>query len=39
MHIGGGLHRISSGTRTLHLAQILAATRTAPYPMKEEAAV
>ena len=31
MHIGGGLHRIRSGTRTLHLAQILAATRTTPY--------
>ncbi|GAA3175290.1 MULTISPECIES: (Fe-S)-binding protein [Streptomyces] len=31
MHIGGGLHRIKAGTRTLHLAQILAATRTAPY--------
>ncbi|MGW1837805.1 (Fe-S)-binding protein [Streptomyces sp. BBFR2] len=31
MHIGGGLSRIRSGTRTLHLAQILAATRTAPY--------
>ncbi|MFE9044669.1 (Fe-S)-binding protein [Streptomyces sp. NPDC007818] len=31
MHIGGGLSRIRSGTRTLHLAEILAATRTAPY--------
>jgi L-lactate dehydrogenase complex protein LldE len=26
MHIGGGLTRLRSGTRTLHLAQILAAT-------------
>jgi L-lactate dehydrogenase complex protein LldE len=26
MHIGGGLHRLRSGTTTLHLAQILAAT-------------
>lgn len=31
MHIGGGLSRIGSGTRTLHLAQILAATRSTPY--------
>src|SRR5690606_11160076 len=30
MHIGGGLSRIKSGTRTLHLALILAATRTSP---------
>ncbi|MFD0147993.1 (Fe-S)-binding protein [Streptomyces sp. NPDC055721] len=37
MHIGGGLSRIRSGTRTLHLAQILAATRTAPYPLTEAA--
>jgi len=27
MHIGGGLGRIKSGVRTLHLAEILAATR------------
>jgi len=27
MHIGGGLSRIRAGARTLHLAQILAATR------------
>lgn len=27
MHIGGGLGRIRSGTRTLHLAEILASTR------------
>ncbi|PBC80767.1 L-lactate dehydrogenase complex protein LldE [Streptomyces sp. 2224.1] len=35
MHIGGGLSRIKSGTRTLHLAQILAATRTAPHVLTE----
>ncbi|TXS56221.1 (Fe-S)-binding protein [Streptomyces sp. t39] len=35
MHIGGGLSRIKAGTRTLHLAQILAATRTAPYAPTE----
>jgi len=27
MHIGGGLERLRTGTRTLHLAEILAATR------------
>ncbi len=27
LHIGGGLSRLRSGTRTLHLAQILASTR------------
>ncbi|SEF12908.1 L-lactate dehydrogenase complex protein LldE [Streptomyces sp. 2112.3] len=37
MHIGGGLSRIKSGTRTLHLAQILAATRTAPHVLTEAA--
>lgn len=37
MHIGGGLSRIRSGTRTLHLAQILAATRTAPHVLTEAA--
>jgi L-lactate dehydrogenase complex protein LldE len=26
MHIGGGLSRLRTGTRTLHLAEILAAT-------------
>jgi L-lactate dehydrogenase complex protein LldE len=26
MHIGGGLTRLHTGTRTLHLAEILAAT-------------
>ncbi|MFI2782454.1 (Fe-S)-binding protein [Streptomyces sp. ALB3] len=37
MHIGGGLSRIRSGTRTLHLAQILGSTRTAPYTPMEAA--
>jgi L-lactate dehydrogenase complex protein LldE len=27
MHIGGGLSRLKAGTRTMHLAEILAATR------------
>ena len=31
MHIGGGLSRIRSGVGTVHLAQILAATRDKPY--------
>jgi L-lactate dehydrogenase complex protein LldE len=26
MHIGGGLHRLRAGVRTLHLAEILAST-------------
>ena len=30
MHIGGGLSRIRAGTRTLHLAEILASTREHP---------
>jgi L-lactate dehydrogenase complex protein LldE len=30
MHIGGGLSRLRSGTKTVHLAQILAATRDRP---------
>ena len=30
MHIGGGLSRLRAGTRTLHLAEILAATRRTP---------
>jgi L-lactate dehydrogenase complex protein LldE len=29
MHIGGGLARLHSGTRTLHLAEILASTEGA----------
>jgi len=27
MHIGGGLSRLRAGTRTVHLAEILASTR------------
>jgi L-lactate dehydrogenase complex protein LldE len=27
MHIGGGLSRLNTGTRTVHLAEILATTR------------
>lgn len=38
MHIGGGLSRIGSGTRTLHLARILAATRTTPDVLTEATA-
>jgi L-lactate dehydrogenase complex protein LldE len=30
MHIGGGLSRLRTGTKTVHLAQILAATRREP---------
>ena len=30
MHIGGGLSRLRTGARTVHLAQILAATREQP---------
>jgi L-lactate dehydrogenase complex protein LldE len=30
MHIGGGLTRLSAGTRTLHIAEILAATEASP---------
>jgi L-lactate dehydrogenase complex protein LldE len=30
MHIGGGLSRLRSGTKTIHLAQILAATQDDP---------
>ena len=30
MHIGGGLSRIQAGTRTLHLAEILASSREQP---------
>ncbi|WP_225830433.1 (Fe-S)-binding protein [Streptomyces sp. NK08204] len=35
MQIGGGLSRIQAGTRTLHLAQILASTRTSPCVLPE----
>lgn len=31
MHIGGGLHRIRAGVRTLHLAEILASTDEAAH--------
>ena len=30
MHIGGGLHRLRTGVRTLHLAEILASTEETP---------
>ncbi|GIH02290.1 glycolate oxidase [Rhizocola hellebori] len=30
MHIGGGLTRLSAGTRTLHIAEILASTESGP---------
>jgi L-lactate dehydrogenase complex protein LldE len=30
MHIGGGLSRLRAGTRTVHLAEILAATPDTP---------
>jgi L-lactate dehydrogenase complex protein LldE len=33
MHIGGGLSRLRAGARTVHLAQILAATREAPLSL------
>jgi L-lactate dehydrogenase complex protein LldE len=32
MHIGGGLSRLRSGVRTLHLADILASTEEDPWP-------
>jgi L-lactate dehydrogenase complex protein LldE len=32
MHIGGGLSRLRTGTRTIHLAEVLAATRDDPRP-------
>jgi L-lactate dehydrogenase complex protein LldE len=32
MHIGGGLSRLRSGTRTVHLAEILASTEDAVTP-------
>ncbi|MFD6417088.1 (Fe-S)-binding protein [Streptomyces sp. NPDC060194] len=35
LHIGGGLSRRDAPVRTLHLAQILAATRTAPHTFAE----
>jgi len=30
MHIGGGLSRLRAGAKTVHLAQILAASRDQP---------
>jgi L-lactate dehydrogenase complex protein LldE len=32
MHIGGGLSRLRSGTRTVHLAEILASTEQPTHP-------
>ena len=32
MHIGGGLSRLRAGTRTVHLAEILASQRHTPPP-------
>jgi L-lactate dehydrogenase complex protein LldE len=34
MHIGGGLSRLRSGTRTVHLAEILASTEEAVSPQQ-----
>ena len=34
LHLGGGLSRLRAGTRTLHLAQILASTREAPLALE-----
>lgn len=36
MHIGGGLSRLRTGTRTLHLAEILAATAAEPAGARGE---
>jgi L-lactate dehydrogenase complex protein LldE len=33
MHIGGGLSRLRTGTRTLHLAEVLASTEVAATPV------
>ncbi|MBA2641017.1 MAG: (Fe-S)-binding protein [Nocardioidaceae bacterium] len=35
MHVGGGLSRLRSGTRTLHLAEVLASTEDSPTPSAE----
>ena len=32
MHIGGGLSRLKTGVRSLHLAEILASTEEEPWP-------
>ncbi len=37
MHIGGGLSRLRSGTRTVHLAEILASTEEAVTPSQSTA--
>jgi L-lactate dehydrogenase complex protein LldE len=34
MHIGGGLSRLRAGTRTVHLAEILASTEDAVSPQQ-----
>ncbi len=34
MHIGGGLSRLRSGVRTVHLAEILASTEEEPWPAR-----
>ena len=34
LHIGGGLSRLRSGTRTVHLAEILASTEEAVTPQQ-----
>jgi L-lactate dehydrogenase complex protein LldE len=37
MHIGGGLSRLRTGTRTLHLAEVLASTETEATPVLPDA--
>ena len=46
MHVGGGLSRINSGVKIMHLAEILASTEDKPFvgnvsyaPTPEEAMV
>jgi hypothetical protein len=46
MHVGGGLSRLNSGIRIMHLAEILASTEDRPFegnvsfaPAAEEARV
>lgn len=39
MHIGGGLSRIRAGTRTIHLAEILASTREDPLRLSPATSV
>ena len=38
MHIGGGLSKLRSGVRTMHLAEILASTQSAPTLVDPDAA-